>query len=317
MLPAGDRNQELPTDGEQKRRGESKTSGDGVRTAMSDGAHRAARCTAHHSVVVPGNRACCRRACKPPLGQAESQDSHNMVHTPAAHAGSRGWAPTDLRQTLGVTTTHGALDTVNPAIDEDSVEEQRQASARCPWRARGTVAAPRAEEGTLRAAPRPGRQPPRTRTLGGAGPPWAGSVHAVRTGPARVAWPRRPAPRQAPFTSRGSGQRKIRATHDIRATTRLPHEAQDAVRGAKARAEAPARAQGPACRHQPPLWRVVLGVAWAPHGLRWAFAWALCERWALFLGRALFSSQYFAHSAPCHVGRPVITYSPFASSVQD
>ena len=42
------------------------------------------------------------------------------------------------------------------------------------------------------------------------------------------------------------------------------------------RAEAPARAQGPAYRRRPPLWRVARAAAWALHGLRWAFAWALC-----------------------------------------
>ena len=94
-------------------------------------------------------------------------------------------------------------------------------------------------------APRPGPQapgPPPAHWL--PGPP---RKCTVRAGPAKVAWPRHPPLGKRVLPHRGS--------------TPAGQLTQDAVRGAKARAEAPARAQGPACCHRQPIWRVARGAA--------------------------------------------------------
>jgi hypothetical protein len=131
--------------------------------------------------------------------------------------------------------------------------------------ARGALGAPRggrAEEGTPRAAP-PARgtsRPPPAHRVPGVPEPEAHQCSARR--PRQGGLAEAPAPRQARLPPRLTPGQLT----------------QDAVRGGKARAEAPARAHGPACRHRPPLWRVAWGAAWARHGPRWAFAWGLVRR---------------------------------------
>ena len=125
-------------------------------------------------------------------------------------------------------------------------------SARAPLLRRGSA---RADEGTPPAAPPArGARPPAHRVPGLPGP----EVHVCSARRSRQGWP-------------GRGARPSASA--FAAPWRTPE--QDAVRGGKARAEAPARAQGPAYRHRPPLWRVARGAARALHGPRWAFAWSL------------------------------------------
>ena len=167
-----------------------------------------------------------------------------------------------------------------PVLGRPSNTRGRSRGGSCPFSppsARALVIAPlgapgahleRRGAGGLRKAP-PALHPPPAAPA--APPPPAHRVPGVPEPEAHQCSARRP---------RQGGLAEAPAPRQARLPPRLtPGQlTQDAVRGGKARAEAPARAHGPACRHRPPLWRVAWGAAWARHGPRWAFAWGLVRR---------------------------------------